>query len=296
MLYVFYDNGSECLEYTAKARELIKENTLTIPHGERARMSLFTNSSTDLLGSVKIIRNSELFIIPHNVEITFHCTPQECISTDEILKNLHSKIKLKVGNMKEKYSEQVITTLFVRKDSKVLELGSNIGCNSLIIASLLESDENMVAVESNPEYIPILTENRDINNYKFKIENIIISKIPLLQHEQEIVPYTDSIPSGYSLINTMSYQDLKEKYNITFDTLIVGNGEEFYYSLKHEPDMLEGIETLIIGNNYKEMAHHYFVEECLINNEFHYVYSMNLEKGASDYYSKNFYKAWKRGA
>lgn len=294
MTYVFYGSNEDYMECTTKARELIKDGKLTIPRDDYVRASLFTDPHPGVLKNIKIIRNGEVFIIPHDVDFIIECEPHECKSTREVLSEIHSKIKLETGSMSEEYPEQVMSVLFIKKHSKVLELGSNIGRNSLTTASLLENDENMITVESNPEYIPILTKHRDINGHKFKIINAAISKIPLIQAGWETIPYSGELLPGYFFINTISYKELKEKYNILFDTLIIDCEGAFYYILREEPEILEGINTIISENDYKDISHRKYVETQLINNGFKCVHSMNLDVFISCFENKGFYEVWKK--
>lgn len=60
-----------------------------------------------------------------------------------------------------------MSALFIDKDDVVLELGGNIGRNSLVIASLLEKSENLVVVESDPAFVELLGINRNLNNFDF---------------------------------------------------------------------------------------------------------------------------------
>lgn len=293
MTFVFYGSNGNYMECTAKARELIKDGKLIIPRDDHVRASLFTDPYPGILKDIKIIRNGEIFIIPHDMDFILECDPHECKSTYEVLLELHSKIKLETGSMSDEFPEQVMSLLFIKKNSKVLELGSNIGRNSLIIASLLENDENMVTVESNPEYIPILTKHRDMNGYKFKIVNAAVSKIPLIQTGWVTSSYLGELPPGYFFVNTISYKELKEKYNIVFDTLVIDCEGAFYYILRNEPEILENINTIISENDYSDVSHRRYVATQLINNGFKCVYSMNLGDGISDY-DKGFYEVWKK--
>ena len=51
--------------------------------------------------------------------------------------------------MNEEYPEQVMSVLFFEPDDKVLELGSNIGRNTLVISSLLKDSSNLVTLETD---------------------------------------------------------------------------------------------------------------------------------------------------
>jgi hypothetical protein len=58
------------------------------------------------------------------------------------LNELHYKLKIKYGNLNDELPEQKMTLRYLKGDAKVLEIGGNIGRNSLIIASILDNDKN----------------------------------------------------------------------------------------------------------------------------------------------------------
>ena len=72
--------------------------------------------------------------------------------------------------------EKRLIEKFLEPNSKVLELGGNIGGISNYINKKLSVKENHIVMEPNPKIIPLLKKNRNLNNSKFKIVNGIISK------------------------------------------------------------------------------------------------------------------------
>ena len=65
---------------------------------------------------------------------------------------------------------------YLKSDDKVLEIGSNIGRNTLVISSILNDSMNLVTLESDYNICEQLIENKNINNFKFHIENSALSK------------------------------------------------------------------------------------------------------------------------
>ena len=61
---------------------------------------------------------------------------------DNKLYNIHSKLKLNYGSFYEELPEQKMAVRYLTGNEKVLEIGGNIGRNSLIIASILNSNNN----------------------------------------------------------------------------------------------------------------------------------------------------------
>jgi hypothetical protein len=58
------------------------------------------------------------------------------------LNNLHNKLTIKHGSFKDEIPEQLMVVRFIKGNEKVLEIGSNIGRNTLIIADILNSNGN----------------------------------------------------------------------------------------------------------------------------------------------------------
>ena len=62
------------------------------------------------------------------------------------LTDLQNSLTIKYGSFDEEAVEQEMTYKFLAPDDKVLELGSNIGRNSLIISKIFTSSENLVTL------------------------------------------------------------------------------------------------------------------------------------------------------
>lgn len=84
---------------------------------------------------------------------------------------------------------------YLTGDEKVLEIGGNIGRNSLIIASILKNNDNFVTLECDVNIAKQLTENRNLNNFKFHIEQTALSNRKLIQQGWETFP-SDTLKKG----------------------------------------------------------------------------------------------------
>ena len=179
------------------------------------------------------------------------------------LNELHNKLKLNYGDFSEEYPEQEMSVSYIKPDNIVLELGGNIGRNSCIIASLLNNSNNLVVFESDPDNAVKLKENCDLNNLNFIIEDCAISKTELLQKDwltksKDLI--NDNELVNWKPIKTMSWLQIKNKYKITFDTLVADCEGALYYILKDEPDFLETFKTIIIENDFNDIEHKRFVD------------------------------------
>lgn len=72
--------------------------------------------------------------------------------------------------------ERQLVERHLPRDATVLELGACLGVVSVILNRLLTDPTRHIALEPNPEVIPILTRNRDRNGAKFKIQPVLLSK------------------------------------------------------------------------------------------------------------------------
>ena len=97
------------------------------------------------------------------------------------LSNIHSTLKIKYGHFGEELPEQKMAVRYLTGKETVLEIGGNIGRNSLIIASLLDDPTHLVTLESNKQIVQQLIENKNLNHLPFHIENSALSNKPLIQ-------------------------------------------------------------------------------------------------------------------
>ena len=102
---------------------------------------------------------------------TFECFDSIDINYDEKLKEIHNKLKINYGSLTEELPEQKMVVRYLKGDEKVLEIGGNIGRNSLVIAYILGNNNanNLLVLETDKNIFNQLNENRDLNNFHFKI-------------------------------------------------------------------------------------------------------------------------------
>jgi len=190
----------------------------------------------------------------------------------------------------EELPEQKMSIMYLNGNEKVLEIGGNIGRNSLIIASILNDSKNLVTLECDKNIANQLNENRILNRLNFRIENSALSKRKLIQRGWDTIP-SEVLIDGYKWINTITFNNLKLKYNIEFDTLVLDCEGAFYYILMDMPEILDNIKLIIMENDYHELEKKQYVDEILIKNEFHRDY---VEAGGWGPCNKNFFEVWKK--
>jgi predicted O-methyltransferase YrrM len=79
------------------------------------------------------------------------------------------KLKLITGSFQEEKTEQLMAVKYIKSTDVVLEIGGNIGRNSLVIASLLNDPKNLVVLESDPGSSGILKKHAELNNLSFSV-------------------------------------------------------------------------------------------------------------------------------
>jgi FkbM family methyltransferase len=214
---------------------------------------------------------------------------------DSMLQTIHSRLRILRGSFRDELPEQRMTVRYLSGNEKVLELGSNIGRNSMVIASILNDSSNLVTLESDPKSIYILQKNKQINNMNFHIENAALSTRKLVQRGWETFP-SETVPPRHRAVNIISFRELQAKYNMNFDTLVADCEGALYYILLDMPEILEHVKLLIMENDYSNELHKKYVDEVLRAHNFNVVYAEPLlsHEGAFPHTRNEFFQVWKR--
>tara|TARA_Y100000389_G_scaffold178512_1_gene191766 strand:+ start:427 stop:1215 length:789 start_codon:yes stop_codon:yes gene_type:complete len=238
-----------------------------------------------------------------NIENILKNTEQRI--TDETRKNLnniHKKLnrKIAINFVKQELPEQEMACHFLTGDETVLEIGGNIGRNSLVIATILKDATNLLTLESSESIAKELIANREKSGLHFHIENSALSKRKLIQGTQknniwDTVP-SDTLIKGYEWIKTITLEEIKEKYKLNFDTLVLDCEGAFYYILKDMPEIIENINLIIMENDYKTIKEYTYIRDILTANDFKLNYSRihpNFKKSRAPC-KNNFFEVWKK--
>jgi FkbM family methyltransferase len=215
------------------------------------------------------------------------------------LKDLQSSLILKYGTFNEELVEQTMAYNFIDKNAVVLELGSNIGRNSLIISKIINNASNLVTLEMDKEFADKCEENKIENNLNFYIINSALSYIPLYYQNKKHgegggfcvdKKYTDD----YVECSTITFEEIEEQYNLKFNTLVVDCEGGFYYILKSNPKILLNIKLLIIENDFPVIEHKEYLNELLFYNGFKRVYVEKLLSESSFPCKDFFWETWSK--
>lgn len=275
--------------------QLNKNNVITIPAGDIVRGSYFGDHLVGIVKKIFIILNGNETEHIENYSITINLadytinTPINPQAIYEKINNIHRHLKIQHGSLRDEFPEQKMAVSYLTGSEKVLEIGGNIGRNSLVIASIVNNN-NYVSLETDSSIAKQLEENRDLNNFTFHIENSALSKRKLIQRGWDTKP-SDVLESGYFWVNTITLDQLKEKYNIPFDTLVLDCEGAFYYILMDMPEILNGINLIMMENDYHDISHKLFVDSTLKQNNF---YNCYREAGGWGCCYSNFFEVWKR--
>jgi FkbM family methyltransferase len=275
--------------------KLTKNNVIDIPATDFIRASYFTDPFFGILKSVFIVMDDTVHEINEHTQLLINTITHEMSyinqnSINEKLQNVHSKLNITHGDLMDELPEQKMAVRYLTGNEKVLEIGGNIGRNSLVIASILQEASNLVTLETSPDIANQLKENRDLNNLNFHIENSALSNRKLIQIGWDTIPSEVLLP-GYQWVNTTGLNELKSKYNIEFDTLVLDCEGAFYYILMDMPDILNTVNLIIMENDYHDISQKECVDKILTEHNFHRHY---VEGGGWGPCYHNFFEVWKK--
>ena len=297
MLQILYGTNEKKINVTNIClEELLENNIITIPAGDLNRSYYFTDP---LSGIVK-----NIYVIINEIENEYSVSSVVSIDISNLnienknrktgifkkVKKIHESLQIKYGNFNDEFPEQKMSVRYLTGNEKVLEIGGNIGRNSLIIASIIDN-ANFVSLESDTKIANQLKENRDLNNYTFHIENSALSNRKLIQQGWDTMPSNVLIP-GYSWVNTINWDQLNVKYNIMFDTLVLDCEGAFYYILMDMPEILKNIKLIIMENDYYDISHKQYVDSILKEHNFYVDYTE--AGGGWGCCLDNFFEVWKK--
>ena len=190
-----------------------------------------------------------------------------------MLSSIHSKVHF-YGNLDAEYPEQLMICRFLPPTAKVLELGTNIGRSSIVIASILQDDSQFVTLETCKREAHYACVNRDANGKKFHIVNAALSLHPLYQSGMTCYtePKENAVP-----VKTCTLDDIHQQYKIVFDTLVVDCEGAFYDIIHDFPTIIDNIKLIIIENDYNSDQKKLVVDEFLTKHHFYCVYRELLD-------------------
>ena len=273
------------------------QDTVHIPVSDYARASLYSDPIVGVLKHIVVIDDDQQsLMIPHDMDYTnqlvdgklLHSNASESITSK--LAKIHNKLDIQFGNKLEELPEQYMAVRYIRPHHCVLEIGGNIGRNSCVIASILEDDKNLVVFESSLRHAKELEINRDRNGFTFHIEPSALSKLPLQQQGWLTIPIENGqLKSGYEKVNTITYEEIVQKYNKKFDVIVADCEGALYYILRDMPEILEGIQIIILENDFLVKEQGDWVHQFLRDHSYVVDYE---EAGGFGHYQQCFFQVY----
>jgi FkbM family methyltransferase len=313
---ILYGANNTYIDITGTVfKKCLTDTGIVIPSGDDLRAQLFTDPYIGILKHIIIKYNNNEYVFHSNneISITFPSISEQLnnlnnftnlkywwdnkgkfiIDTSQKLGELHSRVKLKYGNIKDELVEQFMAITNLNENAKVLELGSNVGRNTIIISTILKDSKNLVTLESDPDIANQLCENLQLNNISTNIEASALSSTRLIQKGWYTVPLEEGIPitDDWKEISTITYDELMKKYNIAFDTLVADCEGALFYILRDYPQLLDNMNLLIIENDYNEIENKQFVDSVFISKGFKRTF---VYKGGWGPCSDVFWEVWKK--
>lgn len=171
---------------------------------------------------------------------------------------IHEHLHFLGGSLQDEGPEQEMAIEFLQPEDRVLELGSNVGRNTMIISALLRDSKNLVTLETDPNACRVLEQNRGLNGFSFEIVNAALSSRQLVQKGWVTVPVLT--PEHLALlknqlhveVSTITWDALKSK--LDFNVLVADCEGALYYIIQDFPTFLDGFHRLILENDYQDAA------------------------------------------
>lgn len=279
-----------------------KEGILRIPKTDFDRAQIFGDHVPGVLKHIIVNINNNTHKILHDETIEFNVENVELNNnwfdrneSDPVIKldSIHRNLIFQGGNIRDEYPEQMMSMLYIKPDNCVLEIGSNIGRNTMTIATILNDQSKLVTLECDPNSYQMLKTNMEINGYNFNIVNAALSNRKLIQKGWETIPSETVLP-GYFPVNTITYSELKEKYNMNFDTIVADCEGALFYILQDFPELMNSVTTMIMENDYTDANHYIFVQNFLKERGFACVHSQRLDQYTHLPCRDIFFQVWQR--
>ncbi len=336
-MHIFYGNGATYIDVTEAAVTYCYDGTrIYIASGDTGS-TFFPDPLPGYLKNVIVVREfdgvSECRCFDANIPIRLDPTDAELRQIAKILDRgsagkprvieqppatfdtaskivfFHTQLRFTGGDIGHEWVEQSMVVDFLDPGARVLELGSNIGRNTLMISCVLDDPANLVTVECNPFFVELLRNNRYANQLDFHIEAGALSYRKLMQSRDncrygsdaeawEAIP-AEELSDGYEWIPTVTFADLEAKYNLRFDTLVADCEGALFYILDDDPDLLTNITTIIMESDFRVVEQKWAVERKFADRGFERVHSVALVPNLTELPQEcadSFWQVWKRKA
>ena len=215
----------------------------------------------------------------------------------DMLHDIHTKtLSFTGGSIQDEFIEQVMScmaiTNYYKTGDKILEIGCNIGRNTLVLSNLVGS-ENIVAIDAGHNYVNTCKQNLHNNNFSnFTVLPIALSNTPLKRNmwttyeddqSQPLEPSCDSV-------DTMTWTDFRKQYG-TFEILVADCEGALLKIIQENNDFLDTVHTIVVENDYVTVHEKETVDMFYVLKGFKRVFNHPLEN-IDHPNAANFYSIW----
>lgn len=284
-----------------------KGNIIRIPPSDHLRALIFSDPALGVLKHFYVVKeNTVIYDADYNATVYIDLDTNEIYDQHNViekitniypnphekLQQIHNQLKFDFGHIRDEYPEQLLATQFLNGDETILELGANIGRNTLVMDHITGKRGKVVTLECDVTTAAQLDHNKFINNATFLIENSALSKTPVYQKEGDWTTIKSEKPiEGYKPVRTISYDEIERKFNVKFDTLVADCEGALYYILQEMPEMLQNINLIIIENDFNDIEHKHFIDTKFKE---YGLKCIHFEEGGWGPCFPFFYQVWKR--
>ena len=194
----------------------------------------------------------------------------------------------------DEYGNQVDTTAFetveqsqaeeyITENATVLELGARYGTVSCIINKKLKNPMNQVSVEPDAKVWDCLEKNMKRNGCNFHLIKGVISRTPLILTEHAVFSGygNQTVKSDNSSLPNYTIEEIQEKYNLVFDTLVADCEGFLGQFFEENPNMYRQLQMVLFEKDSPGTCDYNVILKNLKDNGF-----TNLVTG--------FHEVWKK--
>jgi len=194
-------------------------------------------------------------------------------------------------------TEQQMSLTFLTGNETVLELGSNIGRNTILIGHILKSGGGTITtVESNSRFLSALQDGirrSKLSNIKVCGNPISKNRIIIRGWNSHTIKHGVAVPSGWREVQVVSLDEVKLLHSVDhFDTLVIDCEGAFYHILLEYPEIMNGVQTVLIENDFKDRKHAEYVHSVFRTHELEPVWSTSIKRSHPSPCTQYFWQAW----
>lgn len=171
--------------------------------------------------------------------------------------------------------EQDLAQIYIQENDTVFELGARYGSVSCIINSKLKNKRNQVVVEPDERVWDALERNKRANNCEFNIIKGFVStkKLGLTNLDCYYGGYGATfIEKNDSTIPSYTMEEIKNKYNLTFNVLIADCEGFLEVFFDENPNFYDTLRLIIFEADYTEKCNYNKIRNTLREKKFIEIY------------------------